>query len=150
MGLFKNIKDLFKKDTKEEIKFEKKEEKVVELYEKGLSKTRESFVNKLINLNVTGWDTSSVGTDAKKEGSMSGMFYGCSNLNKLDVSNWNTSNVTSMNQMFWGCKLLKPIFVGESFKILETSTDVFTGCATENEEQLCEPNSTEEWCVVSN
>ena len=56
MGLFKNIKELFKKESKEEKKFVQtkeveKEEKVVELYEKGLTKTRESFVNKLINLN---------------------------------------------------------------------------------------------------
>ena len=47
MGLFKNIKELFKKESKEETKeFEK-----VELYDKGLSKTRDNFVNKLINLN---------------------------------------------------------------------------------------------------
>ena len=51
MGLFKNIKELFKKENKEEKKEEIKEEKVIELYEKGLSKTRNSFVNKLINLN---------------------------------------------------------------------------------------------------
>lgn len=56
MGLFKNIKDLFKKESKEEKEFVQtkeieKEEKVVELYEKGLTKTRESFVDKLINLN---------------------------------------------------------------------------------------------------
>ena len=56
MGLFKNIKELFKKESKEEKEFVQtkeveKEEKVVELYEKGLTKTRESFVNKLINLN---------------------------------------------------------------------------------------------------
>ncbi len=56
MGLFKNIKELFKKESKEEKEINQtkeieKEEKVVELYEKGLTKTRESFVNKLINLN---------------------------------------------------------------------------------------------------
>ena len=128
----------------------------------------------LTRLDVSGWDTSSVGKDG--EGNMEGMFYGCSSIEKLDVSNWNTSNVTSMyqifrgcskltnlnlsnwntsnvtnmDQMFWGCKLLKPIFIGKNFKVLEASIDVFTVCATENEEQLCEPNSIEEWCIVNN
>mgnify|MGYP003290123344 FL=1 len=40
MGLFSNIKNLFKKE-------EVKEEKKVETYEKGLTKSRESFVSKL-------------------------------------------------------------------------------------------------------
>ena len=67
MGLFSNIKNLFKKEiveerTKNEVKNEEtiveeekkvisKEEKEIKLYEKGLSKSRENFVNKLINLN---------------------------------------------------------------------------------------------------
>ena len=35
--------------------------------------------------------------------SMSGMFYGCSGLISLDVTNFNTANVTSMSGMFYGC-----------------------------------------------
>ena len=57
MGLFSNIKKLFKKD-KEEIEQLNEEEKIeleekkeeVKVYEKGLSKSRESFVSKLANL----------------------------------------------------------------------------------------------------
>ena len=41
MGLFSKIKNAFKKEDK----------KIVETYEKGLSKTRKSFVNKLANLS---------------------------------------------------------------------------------------------------
>ncbi len=66
MGLFNNIKNLFKKEEKSEAReltsikednFEKKindketEDKKIELYEKGLSKSRNTFVNRLINLN---------------------------------------------------------------------------------------------------
>ena len=66
MGLFSNIKKIFKKenDFKEHNEVEKNDELIVEenknelnkekeikLYEKGLSKTRNNFVNKLINLN---------------------------------------------------------------------------------------------------
>ena len=79
MGIFKNIKNLFKKEIvtekleqdnnqeekiKQEVnineeisKLEETESKEIEvqndikLYDKGLSKTRDNFVNKLINLN---------------------------------------------------------------------------------------------------
>ena len=74
MGIFKNIKNLFKKESeenlerenlsieevsveelKEDIEIETKEKIVEEnninLYNKGLSKSRDGFVNKLINLN---------------------------------------------------------------------------------------------------
>ena len=69
MGIFNNIKELFKRENKvvkineenknniDEKEFslkekeEVKEEKTIELYEKGLSKTRNNFVDKLINLN---------------------------------------------------------------------------------------------------
>ena len=34
---------------------------------------------------------------------MSSMFYGCSGLTSLNVSNFNTSNVTKMNNMFYSC-----------------------------------------------
>ena len=66
MGLFNKIKNIFKKDeteevkedlvkvedtTKEEVKEEVKVEKEsVKIYEKGLTKSRENFVSKLINL----------------------------------------------------------------------------------------------------
>ena len=34
---------------------------------------------------------------------MGGMFYGCSGLTSLDLSDWDTSNVTDMNSMFQFC-----------------------------------------------
>ena len=37
---------------------------------------------------------------------MAGMFYNCSSLTSLDLSNFDTSKVTNMNGMFYGCKLL--------------------------------------------
>ena len=57
MGLFSNLKNLFKKD-KEEVEKLDEEEKIeleekkeeVKVYEKGLTKSRESFVSKLANL----------------------------------------------------------------------------------------------------
>ena len=41
------------------------------------------------------------------------MFYSCSNLNTLDVSNWNTSNVTTMHSMFYNCSNLTALDVSQ-------------------------------------
>ena len=38
--------------------------------------------------------------------SMKGMFYGCSTLTSLDLSSFNTSNVTNMGYMFYNCSSL--------------------------------------------
>ncbi len=42
-------------------------------------------------------------------------FCGCSNLASLDLSNFNTSNVTDMSLMFYGCRSLKTIFIGDGW-----------------------------------
>ena len=48
MGLFNNIKNLFKKNN-EEVKSEE-EEKITLKYDEGLTKSRDNFVSKLMNL----------------------------------------------------------------------------------------------------
>ena len=40
---------------------------------------------------------------------MSGMFYGCNNLTNIDLSNFDTKNVTDMNAIFYGCNNLTNI-----------------------------------------
>ena len=40
---------------------------------------------------------------------MSQMFDGCTSLSSLDLSGWDTSNVTNMGHMFGGCNALKTI-----------------------------------------
>ena len=40
---------------------------------------------------------------------MSQMFYGCSSLKELNLSNFNTNNVTLMSDMFNGCSSLKEL-----------------------------------------
>ena len=37
------------------------------------------------------------------------MFFECLNLEKLDISNFNTNNVKDMNRLFSGCKSLKEL-----------------------------------------
>ena len=47
MGIFDRLKQTFKKETKEVSKEETKE---IKLYDQGLTKTRDNFVSKLLNI----------------------------------------------------------------------------------------------------
>ncbi len=49
--------------------------------------------------------------DTSRVTNMSVMFYGCSSLTSLDVSNFDTRNVTSMSYMFYLCSSLKNLDV---------------------------------------
>ena len=42
---------------------------------------------------------------------MSYMFFWCSSLNELNITNFNTNNVTDMDYMFSGCKSLKELYL---------------------------------------
>ena len=44
------------------------------------------------------------GSNTSKVTHMGGMFYGCSGLTSLDLSNFDTSNVTDMDSVFNGCR----------------------------------------------
>ena len=39
--------------------------------------------------------------------STNSMFYGCSSLQSIDLSSFNTTNVKNMSCMFWGCNSLE-------------------------------------------
>ena len=62
--------------------------------------------------------------------SMSNMFSGCRNLSSLDLSMFNTSNVTSMYSMFSGCSKLTTIGASTHFTTtgLINSSSMFSGC----------------------
>ena len=79
-----------------------------------------SFDTMVVPLSTTSWfrDCSNLtvindigNLDTSKVTSMNMMFYGCSSLAELDVSGFNTSSVTSMNGMFTGCSGLKSLNV---------------------------------------
>ena len=61
---------------------------------------------------------------------MSWMFYGCSALKSLDLTNFNTAKVTYMNNMFEGCSALTTIYVSNKFVTdnVSNGSDMFTGC----------------------
>jgi len=62
------------------------------------------------------------------------MFYNCSSLNTLDVSNWDTSNIIEMSYMFYGCKALTILDVSNwntsNFRIMNNMFYNCTGLTT--------------------
>ena len=51
------------------------------------------------------------------DAAMNSMFAGCPSLSALDVTNWDTSRVTSMGYMFNGCSSLRSLTVGTGFTL---------------------------------
>ena len=80
--------------------------------------------NQITSLDLSRFDFG----DNPKLTDISGMFQGCSSLTSLDLRNFNTSNVTSMNQLFYQCTSLKEIHL-ESFDTSKASnpTNMFYG-----------------------
>ena len=67
--------------------------------------------------------------DAANVNNMGNMFYGCSSLISIDLSNFNTSNVNNMESMFYGCSSLISLnlsnFDTSNVNIMES---MFKGC----------------------
>ena len=61
---------------------------------------------------------------------MADMFYGCTELVSLDLRNFNTAKVTNFTQMFWYCGSLKNIMAGENFTVASgaASAEMFNKC----------------------
>jgi surface protein len=81
----------------------------------------------LSSLNLIGWITSSSATV------MSRMFSGCSSLTFVDVSGFNTGNVTLMDQMFNGCSSLASLDVSNfNTSSVTNFYNMFAGCNSLN------------------
>ena len=63
---------------------------------------------------------------------MNGMFYDCSSLVNLNLSSFNTSNVTNMYSMFAFCKNIKTIYVSDLWNVdnVTNSTNMFSACTS--------------------
>ena len=61
---------------------------------------------------------------------MISMFNECGKLTNLELSNFNTSKVTDMNYLFYGCTHLRTIYVGSEWSVdgVTNSTDMFKLC----------------------
>ncbi len=70
--------------------------------------------------------------DTQKVTMMTSMFNGCSSLTTLDLSSFCTASVTDMASMFQNCSDLKTIFVGEDWNVegVRTTYGMFDGCTS--------------------
>ena len=68
--------------------------------------------------------------DVSEAVSLKSMFQYCDNLEMLDLSNFNTSKVKNMNNMFRDCSSLTTIYAGDGFSTenVETSENMFDDC----------------------
>ena len=68
--------------------------------------------------------------DTSNVTNMRGMFYGCKSLKALDLSSFDTSNVEDMREMFNGCSSLTTVLVSDKFVATNVlySDDMFKDC----------------------
>ena len=73
---------------------------------------------------------------------MSDMFSGCKALTSLDVSNFNTQNVTDMSDMFSGCEALTSLDVSNfNTQNVIYMREMFSGCEALTSLDLCNFNT---------
>ena len=69
-------------------------------------------------------------TDTSEITSMEKMFYGCKSLTSLDLSNFDTSVVTNMSGMFYDCSSLTSLLLGPNFFKTSKKTSIdFSLCS---------------------
>ena len=68
--------------------------------------------------------------NTEKVTDMNSMFFHCSSLTSLDLSNFNTAKVSDMRYIFNGCSALTTIYASDKFVTgqVTKSTDMFSGC----------------------
>ena len=79
--------------------------------------------------NLTSLDVSNF--DTSNVTNMNSMFNGCSNLTSLDLSNWDTSNVTTMESMFGNCTNLTSLDLSNfDTSNVTNMQSMFDGCTS--------------------
>jgi len=68
---------------------------------------------------------------------MSSMFEGCWSLTNINLSNFNTNNVTNMSSMFEGCSSLKNINLSNfNTNNVTNMSSMFIGCSSLKKESI--------------
>ena len=92
-------------------------------------KFKGSYVNTFSSCpSLTSLDLSN--WDTSNVTSMQNMFRNCSGLTSLNLSNWNTSNVTNMSNMFYGCTNLTSLDVSNFDTSKVTNMSQMFSCCT--------------------
>ena len=70
--------------------------------------------------------------DTSHVNNFTNLFSGCTNLETINISNFDTSKATSMIAMFYNCENLNPIYVGEKWKLAPKHNLMFDNCGTDH------------------
>ena len=69
------------------------------------------------------------------------MFYGCSSLRELNISNFNTNNVDNMSYMFFRCSSLEELDLSNfNFNNVYDVDYMFYGCSDKLKNKIKEQN----------
>jgi surface protein len=86
----------------------------------------ELFAYRATLTNVIGLNTITFGASLKN---LRNMFYGCTLLTSLDLSGWNTSELTNISQLFYNCTLLTDINMsGWNLQNITENSSAFYNC----------------------
>lgn len=92
---------------------------------------RKSGFNYMFNgcSSLSSLDVSNFTTD-KPSMQLDGLFKGCRSLQTLDLSSFSTGGASSVTDMFYGCSALRTIYVSDLFKFNNSvsSSNMFRGC----------------------
>ena len=79
--------------------------------------------------SLSSLDVSNFTTD-KPSMQLDGLFKGCRSLQTLDLSSFSTGGASSVTDMFYGCSALRTIYVSDLFKFNNSvsSSNMFRGC----------------------
>jgi surface protein len=106
--------------------FDEKEKPLVDLSDWAY-KTYTKTYSTMTELDQTGIDY----LNSVRGTNMNMMFYACKRLRTLDVSNWDTSNVTAMNCMFRNCSSLTSLNVSNwDTSNVTDMTGMFSDCSS--------------------
>lgn len=93
-----------------------------------------SGCSSLTKLNLRNFSTESVVGDEDGDYGygLSNMFSGCTGLTELDLRNFNTKKCCEFQNMFYGCTNLKTIYVSDNFSMESSKNAVgmFSGCTS--------------------
>ena len=91
-----------------------------------LAQTSNGTNYKQLFYNCTLTEINLNGYDTSNVTDMSSMFYGCKQLTSLDLSGFDTSNVTNMRAMFSGCSSLQKVTLSQTLTTI--SSGMFKNC----------------------
>ena len=73
---------------------------------------------------------------------MSSMFYGCENLESIDLSNFDTSKVTGMDYSFYACHGMNTLILGEKFAFVGSTYSIPLSSWKNSSGETCDSDGT--------